>query len=176
VSFVSTAGARMPHVLFDVASWHLSGGSTTAELTPGFSVGYAFDQWPGSIDLFAWSSASGSQVATSHEAYLSEIRSMANGPTYAEELTKAHLAVRATLVSGPLPSGGNGVWFDLAFGGKSWHVNTGGTIGETATTVLFIELAEAPNPGVIGGGGVISDEAIGRVLAANTYTITSIRV
>lgn len=166
MSFPSLAGARMPHTLFEVASWHLAGGtiSESLPLSSG-NVGYTFAQWP-LIDLISSIDVGGGgEIVRSHETYLTSTTSMTAGTTYADAIALPRIAARAATLSGIISSGGTDVWRDLSAQEWSWWVNVGGSISEVVTGTILIELALYD-----GFGG------IGEIVASGQYTMTTTRV
>ena len=166
MTFVSSAGARIPHAKFtpiDIAVFSLPGGTHSATVAGVESVGWqTVAGVPGTINKFGpgafdevqntWLTSLSVAAPSAPPGYM----------LYADALTKTFVIRATTLSVTPPASGGTDVWRNLASVWQ-WWVNSGGSPGEVVTSTILLEIAEdvsgTPGP----------------VLASGEYTMTITR-
>lgn len=170
MTFVSSAGARIPHAKFvpiDIAVFSLPGGTHSASPTgAGESVGWRV-LGPATRTVDKFSSPPDAHAVQSSWLTSSSVDAPSAPPGYVlyTAAVGVKYLIRATVTAGTAPSsGGVGAWVDLT-AGVTWYVNSGGSIGEVTTSTLLLEIAVDTTGG----------EVPGPVLASGTYVMTATR-
>lgn len=159
-----TAGARIPHRFYDIAVFTLAGGDNTKTAASVTSVGWTVADYPGATAVqefgFAASPVQHTWLGSERQTGYSSGEIL-----YADALVMPDYAVRATVVSGALASGGTDTWLRISEGPRNWYVNTGGNPGEVYSATILLELKPVLD----------AEGTLGSTLAAGVYSMTAIR-